>query len=120
MESTDVAPVADTRAVPDVKGYKILIAMPEPKKKEGSIHLPEDVAAREALAQIVGNVVAVGPDAYKDQQKFPTGPWCVVGDWVIFRSYAGTRFKINGQELRLLNDDCVEATVDDPRGITRA
>jgi len=120
MESTDVAPTVEARAIPQAKGYKILIAMPEPKKKEGSILLPEDAAAREALAHNIGSVVALGPDCYADEKKFPSGPWCSVGDWVLFRSYAGTRFKIRGQEFRLINDDTVEAVIDDPREYSRA
>ena len=59
------------------------------------------------------------PDAYGDEKKFPTGPYCVEGDWVMMRSYSGTRFKIHGQEMRLINDDSVEAVVDDPRGIVK-
>ena len=65
-------------------------------------------------------VLKVGPDAYKDTNKFPTGAWCEAGDFVIVRAYAGTRFKIYGKEFRLINDDQIEAVVDDPRGITRA
>ena len=64
--------------------------------------------------------LVVGPDAYKDGDKFPSGPYCKEGDFVIFRSYSGTRFKIEKQEFRLINDDTVEAVVDDPRGYTRA
>jgi co-chaperonin GroES (HSP10) len=65
-------------------------------------------------------VVKVGPDAYKDEGKFPHGPWCKEGDFVLVRAYSGTRFKIHGREFRLLNDDQVEAVVEDPRGYTRA
>jgi co-chaperonin GroES (HSP10) len=65
-------------------------------------------------------VVDVGPDAYKDTTKFPSGPWCKKGDFVLVRAYSGTRFKIYNKEFRLLNDDQVDAVVEDPRGITRA
>lgn len=65
-------------------------------------------------------VLAVGPDAYADKARFPSGPWCKQGDWVIVRTYAGTQFRLFGKEFRLLNDDQVEATVDDPRGLSRA
>jgi co-chaperonin GroES (HSP10) len=58
--------------------------------------------------------------AYGDEKKFPTGPWCKVGDWVVFRAYSGTRVKIHGREFRLINDDTVEAVVEDPRGVVRA
>jgi co-chaperonin GroES (HSP10) len=62
----------------------------------------------------------MGDDAYGDPDKFPRGPYCETGNWVIFRSYTGTRFKVQGQEFRLINDDSVEAIVEDPRGIERA
>jgi co-chaperonin GroES (HSP10) len=62
----------------------------------------------------------MGSDAYKDERKFPNGPWCKEGDFVMFRSYSGTRFKVRGEEFRLINDDTVEAVVDDPRGYARA
>jgi co-chaperonin GroES (HSP10) len=62
----------------------------------------------------------MGSEAYSDLDKFPDGAYCSSGDWVIFRSYSGTRFKISGQEFRLINDDTVEATVSDPRSIERA
>jgi len=65
-------------------------------------------------------VVKVGPDAYKDTTKFPSGPWCKVGDFVMTRTYTGTRFKMYGKEMRLINDDQIEGVVQDPRGITRA
>jgi len=61
----------------------------------------------------------MGPDCYKDETRFPTGPWCQVGDFVLFRAFSGTRIKIHGKELRIINDDNVEAVVDDPRGIEK-
>jgi co-chaperonin GroES (HSP10) len=75
---------------------------------------------QEEHATTVLFVVAVGPEAYKDTAKFPSGPWCKQGDFVLVRTYSGTRFKIYGKEFRLLNDDQIDAVVDDPRGITRA
>lgn len=108
-------------AIPVVKGYKLLIAMPLMQKKtSGGIHLPDEHVGREETATIVGNVVSMGPDAYKDETRFPSGAYCGVGDWVIFRSYAGTRFKMKDQEFRLINDDTVEAVVTDPRSVSRA
>jgi co-chaperonin GroES (HSP10) len=65
-------------------------------------------------------VLKVGPEAYKDEKKFPSGPWCKEGDFVLVRTYSGTRFKVYGKEFRLLNDDQIEAVVQDPRGISRA
>ena len=107
--------------LPEPKGFKLLIALPEFKEKTDSgIYLPEQVREKESLATIVGFVLKMGDMAYKDESKFPTGPWCKQGDWVLFRAYSGTRIKIHGQEFRLINDDTVEAVVDDPRGFARA
>ena len=64
--------------------------------------------------------MAVGPDAYQDKARFPSGPLCKVGDFVLIRPSSGSRLKIHGQEFRIINDDSVEATVQDPRGISRA
>jgi co-chaperonin GroES (HSP10) len=73
----------------------------------------------EQTASIIGLVIALGKAAYNDADKFPDGPYCKEGDFVIFRSYSGTRFKLRGEEFRLINDDTVEAVVDDPREYTR-
>jgi co-chaperonin GroES (HSP10) len=107
--------------VPVPKGYRMLIAMPVVSEKtEGNIFLPDNHRAREETASIIGQVVDMGGDCYKDVGKFPNGPWCETGDWIMFRSYAGTRFKIGEREFRLINDDTVEAVVKDPRHIKRA
>lgn len=107
--------------LPKVTGYRILIAMPMVKEKtSGGIIQPEELLRREHTAAIVGNVIDMGPDCYLDYVKFPNGPYCKRGDWVIFRSYSGTRIKIKNQEFRLINDDCIEAVVEDPREIERA
>jgi co-chaperonin GroES (HSP10) len=79
---------------------------------------PKETMRREELTTAVLFVVKVGPDAYSDKSKFPTGPWCKEGDFVLTRTYAGTRFKMYGREMRLINDDQVEGVVQDPRGIT--
>lgn len=114
--------VSNEALLPVPAGYKILIAIPhkEEKFKNSSIIMTEAVRKAEETASIVGCVISLGTGAYADDNKFPDGPWCQVGDWVIFRSYSGTRFKINGDEFRLINDDTVEAVVDDPRAIERA
>ena len=65
-------------------------------------------------------VLKVGPDAYADEKRFPTGPWCKEGDFILVRPHAGSRLKIHGREFRIINDDAVEAVVEDPRGISRA
>jgi co-chaperonin GroES (HSP10) len=108
-------------ALPVPSGYNILIALPEAETKtDGGILLPEDMAEREALATILGFVLKLGPDCYLDKEKFPTGPWCKEGDWILFRSYTGTRFKVFGQEFRMVTDDTVQAVVEDPQGYKRA
>jgi chaperonin GroES len=107
--------------IPDPSGYKLLIKPLEVQEKtESGIYMPDALKSAEQTASVIGFVVKMGPDAYKDESKFPNGPYCKEGDFVIFRSYSGTRFKIEKQEFRLINDDTVEAVVDDPRGYTRA
>lgn len=107
--------------LPQPQGYKILIGVPEiSEKTEGGVFMPDGLKAAEETASIIGFVMKLGPDAYKDEGKFPNGAYCKEGDFVIFRSYSGTRFKIHGKEFRLINDDTVEAVVEDPRGYSRA
>ena len=121
MYSSSIKDVAEKSSIPDPKGYKILVALPTVEEKtSGGIYRPDSLRKQEEVASIFGYVTAMGEDAYGDPSKFPTGPWCKVGDWVIFRSYSGTRIKIADQEFRLINDDTVEAVVDDPRNIQRA
>ncbi len=107
--------------LPHPQGYRVLIAVPEMDgRTEGGVYMPDELKTREETASIIGYVMKVGPDAYNDPDRFPNGPWCKEGDFIIFRSYSGTRFKIGGKEFRIINDDTVEAVVDDPRGYTRA
>jgi len=106
--------------LPEPKGYKILIGIPEVSDTtDGGVIMPDQHRMAEETASIVGFVIKMGPDAYNDKKRFPNGSYCNEGDFVIFRSYSGTRFKIHGKEFRLINDDTVEAVVDDPRGYTR-
>ena len=106
--------------LPEPKGYKILIGLPEVSEKtEGGVFMPDGLRSAEETASIIGFVITMGEDAYSDTERFPHGPYCEEGAFVIFRSYSGTRFKIHGKEFRLINDDTVEAVVDDPRGYTR-
>lgn len=106
--------------LPEPKGYKILIGIPEVSNTtDGGVIMPDQHRMAEETASIVGFVIKMGPDAYNDKKRFPNGSYCNEGDFVIFRSYSGTRFKIHGKEFRLINDDTVEAVVDDPRGYTR-
>ena len=103
--------------LPKPQGYKILIGVPETSDKtEGGVIMPDGIRSAEETASIIGFVMELGADAYADESKFPNGPYCKKGDFVIFRSYSGTRFKVYGKEFRLINDDTVEAVVDDPRG----
>nr|ASN63386.1 co-chaperonin GroES [uncultured virus] len=107
--------------LPQPQGYKILIGVPEiSEKTEGGVFMPDGLKSAEETASIIGFVMKLGPDAYNDENKFPKGAYCKEGDFVIFRSYSGTRFKIHGKEFRLINDDTVEAVVEDPRGYSRA
>ena len=104
--------------LPDPRGYKLLIALPEPDEMtEGGILKAAKTLHDEEVGSIVGMVLKLGADAYNDPNRFPSGPLCKEGDFILMRSYSGTRFKVHGKEFRLINDDSVEAVVDDPRGI---
>jgi|TARA_R100001244_G_scaffold38313_1_gene34730 co-chaperonin GroES (HSP10) len=106
--------------MPEPKGYKILIALPEPDEKtDGGIIKSRQTMYNEEVGSIVGFVLDMGSDAYANLDRFPTGPFCKKGDWVVMRSYSGTRFLVHGKEFRLINDDSVEAVVEDPRGLVR-
>jgi|TARA_R100000687_G_C6357466_1_gene121808 co-chaperonin GroES (HSP10) len=106
--------------MPKPKGYKILIALPEPDEKtDGGIIKSSQTIYNEEVGSIVGFVLDMGPDAYANHGRFPTGPFCKKGDWIVMRSYSGTRFLVHGREFRLINDDSVEAVVEDPRGIVK-
>lgn len=113
-------PVPEGIKLPQPSGYRLLIAIRKKEDKIGSIVIPQQFRDREESASIYGCVIEMGPLAYSDPDKFPSGPWCEVGDWVIFRAYSGTRLKIGDQEFRLINDDTVEAVVEDPTIIERA
>ena len=110
------------KQLPDPVGYKILCAVPEfdVKFTGTDIIRPDVVIDQERLATVVLFVLKVGADAYGDKEKYPFGPWCKPGDFVLTRQYSGTRFTMYGKEFRLINDDQVEAVVLDPRGISRA
>ena len=123
MPSEDVNDESSNYAsqLPEPKGYKLLIALPEVEEAtEGGIIKSAQSQHEESIATIVGWVMSMGPDAYVNYQRFPNGPYCQVGDFVIFRAFSGTRIKIHGKEFRLINDDTVEAVVEDPRGVERA
>jgi|TARA_R110000796_G_scaffold70986_4_gene161084 co-chaperonin GroES (HSP10) len=107
--------------LPEPKGWKILIAMPKTDTKtEGGIIKATSTLKDEEVSNICGYVLKLGTECYQDSNRFPNGPWCKKGDWVVFRAYSGTRMKMYGQEFRLINDDTVEAVVSDPTGVVRA
>jgi co-chaperonin GroES (HSP10) len=107
--------------IPKPVGYRVLIALPTIEEKyDSGIVKADRTLNEERILSTMGIVLDMGGEAYSDKERFPNGPWCKVGDFVMFRPNSGTRFKVNGQELRLLNDDSIEAVVPDPKGITRA
>ena len=108
--------------LPRPVGYRILVALPQPEETfEGSSILKtEKLKTQDHIMSIIGLVVDMGAGAYADKERFPDGPWCKEGDFVMFRMNSGTRFTIGGVEYRLMNDDNIEAVVSDPTGITRA
>ena len=104
--------------LPQPTGWRVLILPYQGKKQsDGGILLTNKTRETEALATVCGYVLRIGPDAYEDKNKFSHGAWCKQGDWVIFGRYAGSRFKIEGGEVRLLNDDEILATIADPADI---
>ena len=125
MSSIDVektqAEAAKAKLLPDPVGYHILCAVPHVEEEfESGIIKAEDTKKIEEQTTVVLFVVKIGDLCYKDENKFSTGPWCKVGDFILTRPYSGTRVVIHGREFRIINDDNVEAVVDDPRGIRRA
>lgn len=108
------------RQLPQPSGYRLLCAIPEQEKEydSGLLKADETIRYEEVLTTVLF-VVDMGPDCYKDDKRFPTGPWCKKGDFVLVRPNAGTRLVIHGREFRIINDDSVEGVVQDPRGIKR-
>jgi len=108
------------RQLPAPQGYRILCAVPETEKEfdSGLIKADETVRYDELLTTVLF-VVDLGPDCYADKARFPNGPWCKKGDFILVRPNCGTRLVIHDREFRIINDDSVEAVVQDPRGIKR-
>lgn len=105
--------------IPTPVGYHVLIAMPEVEETFASgIVKSSKTIHQESILSMVGLVVDMGKEAYTDTSRFPNGPWCEVGDYVMFRSSSGTRFKVKGKEFRLMNDDSIEAVVGNPQAVT--
>jgi hypothetical protein len=112
------------KQLPDPRTFHILCVVPEAMQEYadsevGIIKSNQAMHFEEVLTPVLF-VVKLGPDCYKDTTRFPSGPSCKEGDFIICRPNSGTRLKIHGREFRILNDDSVEAVVEDPRGITRA
>ena len=104
--------------LPKPTGWRLLVLPFKMKEKtKGGVILAEDTLERQQVASQVGLVMAMGQQCYKDKERYPEGPWCKEKDWIMFARYAGSRIKIEGGEMRLLNDDEVLATIDSPEDI---
>ena len=108
--------------LPKPVGYRVLVALPNIDDTfDGSDLIKANTTKHhEYIMSIIGIVLDMGNEAYGNKERFPSGPWCKQGDYVMFRANTGTRFTVDGQEYRLMNDDSIEAVVDDPRGVQRA
>ena len=121
-EATVLPDTDDRKAkqLPDPSGYRILCGIPNIEEQYESGIIKSDLTLQhEELLTTVLFVIKMGPDCYKDAARFPSGPWCEEGDFILVRPHAGTRLKIHGREFRIINDDSVEGVVEDPRGISR-
>jgi co-chaperonin GroES (HSP10) len=122
LDATVLPQTAEEKAtqLPKAVGYKILVALPEAEEKfeSGLIKSDETRRIEEVLATVFF-VVDLGPDCYTDKERYPSGPWCKKGDFILARPNSGTRLKIHGREFRMINEDTVDAVVQDPRGISR-
>ena len=116
LDENNIKDVEDQ--LPKPVGYRILVLPFTPKEKtKGGIIIAQESLDKARIATNCGYVVKMGPMAYGDKEKFPTGAWCKQGDWVIFARYAGSRLPIEGGEVRLLNDDEVLGTIKDPESV---
>ena len=117
----DMTAEEKARQLPDPAGWKILCAVPEfdVKFENSALVRPDKIIEQEQFATVVLFVMKLGPSCYTDKERYTTGPWCKEGDFVIVRQYAGTRLRIYGKEFRIIHEDQVEGTVQDPRGISR-
>ena len=116
IDETNVGSIKDELPVPS--GWRLLVLPFTPKEKtKGGIIIAQESLDKARIATNCGYVVKMGPMAYGDKEKFPTGPWCKEKDWVIFARYAGSRLPIEGGEVRLLNDDEVLGTIKDPESV---
>jgi len=125
MSSIDVEATREqaekAKLLPEPKGYRILCAVPQVDEEyEGGLLKADETRRVEEQTTVVLFVLKMGDQCYADKERFPTGPWCQEGDFILTRPYTGTRVVIHGREFRIINDDNVEAVVQDPRGIRRA
>ena len=105
--------------LPQPVGYRLLVIPYYMKQTtKGGVFIPDATRDKESFATVAAYVVKLGPDAYKDSEKFPSGPWCFEKNWVLMGRYAGNRFKVDGLEVRLINDDNIIATILDPSDIS--
>lgn len=121
---SDLSAAEKAAQLPEPSGYHILVAIPEADKEletESGFKLfkSEDAMRTDEILSTVFFVVKMGADCYQDKARFPNGPWCKQGDFILARPNTGTRLEIHGREFRIINDDSVEAVVQDPRGIKR-
>ena len=108
-------------SLPKPTGWRILVLPYKAKEKtKGGIILSDKTVTESQIATNCGLVMDIGPDAYNDKDKFPNGPWCKKKDWVLFARYAGSRIYIDGGEIRVLNDDEILGTIEDPEDILHA
>jgi len=104
--------------LPQPTGWRLLVLpFKMNEKTKGGVIINESTLERQQVASQCGNVLAMGSECYKDKERYPTGPWCKVGDWVVFARYSGSRINIEGGEVRLLNEDEILATVEDPEDL---
>ena len=107
--------------VPQPSGWRmVLFPLKLQGKTKGGVLLTDDTVTESQVTTNICKVLKMGPECYKDKDKFPSGPWCKEGDWVLITRYAGSRIRIDGGELRIINDDEILAVVDDPRDILPA
>jgi co-chaperonin GroES (HSP10) len=110
--------------IPKPVGWRLLLSIPEVKEKTaGGIVIPDERRDAESTASILAMVMDMGEDCYTDKKRFPSGPWCKVGDWVLIQPYGGTRVMVDcaggKKEFRIINDDSIDAVVESPEGISR-
>ena len=116
VDETNVSDIKDE--LPQPSGWRLLVLPFTPKEKtKGGIIIAQESLEKLRIATNCGYVIKLGPLAYHDKEKYPTGPWCKKGEWVIFARYAGSRLPIEGGEVRLLNDDEVLGTIDNPESV---